>query len=469
MLSLLGRGIRLCDGIHRRELLRVGGLAFTGLTWADWFRARASAAGKAAPRRKPAAGSFGKAKACILIFNYGGPSHLDILDLKPDAPKEIRGEFKPAATSVPGIAITEHLPRLARLANRYAIVRSVTHRDNDHAIGAYLALTGHSHPKNAILGIEPPATPQDLPSMGSVVSKLRPPDHPVFAYVTLGDLRHFGNNDSLGQNAGCLGKIYDPFTVPFARPISGALDMGSVSLLRMAVDGGRLDGRRKLLARIDRATAALPATAGMRNLDDCSRKACELLSAPATRDAFDLSKEPLRVRDMYGPTPFAANCLLARRLVEAGIPMITVYSVGNRDWDTHDKNFSSLKDTLLPPLDQGMSALLEDLASRGLLDETLVVWMGDMGRTPRINGNAGRDHWSFCYSVILAGGGIHGGQVYGSSDRTAAYPSTNPVSPADLAATIYHCLGIDPHTQITDHQGRPLVLGDGKPLTVLLG
>src|SRR5579883_2620038 len=187
MWSLLGPSVRLCDGIPRREMLRIGGLAFSGLLWSDWLRARATAA--------PAAGTFGKAKACILIFNYGGPSHLDILDLKPDAPKEIRGEFKPAATSVPGIAITEHLPRLARLANRYAIVRSVTHRDNDHAIGAYLALTGHSHPKNAILGIEPPATPQDLPSMGSVVSKLRPPDHPVFAYVTLGDLRHFGNND----------------------------------------------------------------------------------------------------------------------------------------------------------------------------------------------------------------------------------------------------------------------------------
>ncbi|HTU22217.1 MAG TPA: DUF1501 domain-containing protein [Gemmataceae bacterium] len=467
MLSFLGRGVRLCDGINRREMLRVGGLAFTGLTWADWLRSRAF--GKTAARKKSAAGSFGKEKACILIFNYGGPSHLDIWDLKPDAPKEIRGDFKPAATNVPGIAITEHLPRLARLANRYAIVRSVTHRDNDHAIGAYLSLTGHSHPKNAILGIEPPATPQDLPSMGSVVGKLRPPEKPVFAYVTLGDLRHFGNNDSLGQNGGCLGKAYDPFTVSFVRPINGSLDIGGVSSLMTSVDSGRLDERRMLLERMDRAAPALQATASMRNLDDCGRKACELLSSPATRDAFDLSKEPLRVRDFYGPTPFAANCLLARRLVEAGIPMITLYSVGNRDWDTHGNNFASLKNTLLPPMDQGMSALLEDLASRGLLDETLVVWMGDMGRTPRINGSAGRDHWSFCYSVVLAGGGVRGGQVYGSSDRSAAYPSTNPVSPADIAATIYHCLGIEPDTQTTDQQGRPLVLSAGKPLHALLG
>jgi hypothetical protein len=469
MLSLLGRGVRLCDGISRREVLRIGGLAFTGLTLADGFRARAAASSKAASRQKSPAGSFGKAKACILIFNYGGPSHLDIWDLKPDAPKEIRGEFKPAATFVPGIVITEHLPRLTRLANQYAIVRSVTHRDNDHAIGTYLALTGHSHPKNAILGIEPPASPQDLPSIGSMVSKFRPPEKPVFAYVTLGDLRHFGNNDSLGQNAGCLGKIYDPFTVPFVRPINSTLDIGGVSSLMTAVDTGRLEGRRKLLERIDHAASALQATAAMHNLDDCSRKACELLSSPATRDAFDLRKEPPHVRDFYGPTPFAANCLLARRLVEAGIPMITLYSVGNRDWDTHDRNFSSLKDTLLPPMDQGMSALLEDLANRGLLDETLVVWMGDMGRTPRINGAVGRDHWSFCYSIVLAGGGVRGGQVYGSSDRSAAYPSTTPVSPADLAATIYHCLGIDLHTEVTDQQGRPLVLSAGKPLHALMG
>ncbi len=467
MLSLLGRGVRLCDGLHRREILRVGGLAFTGLSWFDWLRVRAAAAGKPSSRKK-AAGSFGKARACILIFNYGGPSHLDIWDLKPGAPKEIRGEFKPAATTVPGIAITEHLPRLGRLAKQYAIVRSVSHRDNDHAIGAYLTLTGYSHPKNAILGIEPPASPQDLPSLGSVVSKLRPPDQPVFAYVTLGDLRHFGNNDSLGQNAGCIGKAYDPFTVPFVRPINGALDIGGVSSLMTAADAGRLDRRRELLRRMNRATAAHETTLSMRNLDDCRQKACELLSSAAIRDAFDLAREPLRIRDFYGGSSFAANCLLARRLVEAGVPMITLYSVGNRDWDTHDKNFASLKNTLLPPMDQGVSALLDDLANRGLLEETLVVWMGDMGRTPRINGAAGRDHWSFCYSIVLAGGGVRGGQVYGSSDKSAAYPSTNPVSPADIAATIYHCLGIDPHTEMTDQQGRPLIVGTGKPLQVLL-
>jgi hypothetical protein len=460
--------VRPCDGITRREVLRVGGLGFTGLLWSDWLRARAAAAGQAHAGRKPA-GQFGKARACILIFNYGGPSHLDILDLKPDAPREIRGEFHPAATRVPGIAITEHLPRLGELARHYAIIRSVTHRDNDHAIGTYLALTGYSHPKNAILGIEPPASPLDMPSLGSVVSKLRPVDRPVFPYVTLGDLRHFGNNDSMGQNAGCLGKVYDPFTVPFVRPMNGSLDIRGVTAVMEAADGRQIGERRLLLDQMNRSAAALEATAGMRNLDGFMRRAYELLASPASRDAFDLAREPEKVRESYGPKPFAQNCLLARRLVEAGIPMVTVYSFGNRDWDTHDKNFQGLKDTLLPPTDRGLSALLNDLESRGLLDETLVVWMGDMGRTPRINKGAGRDHWSFCYSILLAGGGIRGGQVYGSSDRSAAYPSTNPVSPADVAATIYHCLGIDPLAHVTDQQGRPFVVSTGKPIRAVLG
>ncbi len=460
MLSLLGRGTRLCDGITRREALRVGGLGFTGLMWSDWLRARAAAAG----RRRG-----GKANACILIFNYGGPSHLDIWDLKPDAPREVRGEFKPVATRVPGLSITEHLPRLAALAGHYAVIRSVTHRDNDHAIGAYLALTGHHHPKNNVLGIEPPATPQDLPSVGSVVSRLRPAERPVFSYVTLGDLRHFGNNDSLGQNAGCLGRAYDPFTVPFVRPMNGTLDLGGVTSVLADADGRRLDDRRQLLERLARAAPALEATADVRNQDDSRRRALQLLSSSATRDAFNLAAEPSKVRDRYGPTAFARNCLLARRLVEAGVPLVTLYSFGNRDWDTHSGNFTALKNTLLPPTDQGVSALLEDLAGRGLLDETLVVWMGDMGRTPRVNAGAGRDHWSFCYSVLLAGGGVRGGQVYGSSDRSAAFPSTNPVSPADLAATIFHCLGIDPRAHVTDQQGRPLVVSSGTPVRPLLG
>lgn len=468
MLSILGRGVRLCDGINRREVLRIGGLGFTGLVWSDCLRARAASAGMVRGGHRPT-GGFGKAKACILIFNYGGPSHLDIWDLKPNASKEIRGEFQPIATTVPGISITEHLPLLAKLANRYAIVRSVTHRDNDHAIGTYLALTGYSHPKNAILGIEPPATPLDMPALGSVVSKLRPMDKPVFPYVSLGDLRHFGNNDSMGAMAGCLGKVFDPFTVPFVRPMNGSLDIRGVTSVLEAANHRQMQGRRQLLDLMTHAAPALEASAGMRNLDDVTRRAYELLASPASRDAFALDKEPLQVRDAYGPAPFAQNCLLARRLVEAGVPLVTVFSVGNRDWDTHSANFQTLKSTLLPVMDRGLSTLLKDLEERGLLDETLVVWMGDMGRTPRINGSAGRDHWSFCYSLVMAGAGIRGGQVFGSSDRGAAFPSTNPVGPADVAATIYHCLGIDTQAHVTDQQGRPFVVSLGKPIHAVLG
>ncbi len=468
MLSIPGPSVRLCDGITRREALRVGGLGFTGLMWSDWLRGRAAAAARESSQRT-GADCFGRARACIVVYNYGGPSHLDTWDLKPGAPQEIRGEFRPVATRVPGIAITEYLPRLAGLADRYAVVRSVHHRDNDHAIGAYLALTGYSHPRNAVLGIEPPASPQDMPSLGSVVSKVRPAGNALFSYVTLGDLRHFGNNDSMGQNAGCLGRAYDPFTLPFVRPMDGSLDLSVLASFLAAADGRQLDGRRRLLERMTHAGPALEAVAGMRDLDGYTRRAYELLASPVCRQAFDLAREPQRVRDFYGPAPFARNCLLARRLVEAGVPLVTVYSFGNRDWDTHGGNFPALKNTLLPPTDRGLAALLTDLHDRGLLDETLVVWMSEMGRTPRVNRDGGRDHWSFCYSVVLAGGGVRGGQVYGSSDRSAAYPSTNPVSPADLAATIYHCLGIEPRTQVADQQGRPLTIATGQPIRALLG
>ena len=211
------------------------------------------------------------------------------------------------------------------------------------------------------------------------------------------------------------------------------------------------------------------ATAATRSQDGFAQRAFELLASSASRDAFDLAREPAAVRDAYGPSPLGQNCLLARRLVEAGVPLVTVYSVGNRDWDTHANNFPDLKDTLLPDTDRALAALLEDLERRGLLDETLVVWMGDMGRTPRINAAAGRDHWSFCYSVVMAGGGVRGGQVYGSSDRTAAYPSSNPVSPADIAATIYHSWASITGLRSSDQQGRPFVIGTGEPVLSLLG
>ncbi|HEV3024376.1 MAG TPA: DUF1501 domain-containing protein [Pirellulales bacterium] len=474
MLSFLDQRTPPRDTLDRRELLRVGGLGFTGLLWSDLLQARAEAGqSRAQGAHGGAGGTFGKAKSCILIFNYGGPSHLDSFDLKPDAPVEIRGEFQPIATSVAGTSIAEHLPRLAAMADRYTIVRSVNHPDNDHAVGAYLALTGYPHPRSRPLGTEPPASPQDMPSLGSVVSKLWPAGKSMFPYVTLGELRHFGHKDSMGQNAGCLGHAYDPFAVPFVEPMGGDvhLDMRVIASMfgETASVGQGLARRRPLLDEINRAAPALETLSGMRDLNGFRRRAYELLASPASRDAFDLGKEPPNVREMYGPTPFGQNCLLARRLVEANIPMVTVYSIGNRDWDTHGGNFTALKNTLLPTTDRAFSALLDDLIARRLLDETLVVWMGDMGRTPIINKAAGRDHWSFCYSIVMAGGGIRGGEVYGSSDRSAAYPASQPVGPADVAATIYHCLGIDPRTHVSDQQGRPLAVATGVPIHALLG
>lgn len=473
MLSFLGCGVRMCDGVSRRELLRVGGLGFTGLLWSDWLKGRASAAAQTSVARQPLAATFGKAKACIVVFNYGGPSHIDSFDLKPEAPVEVRGEFQPIATNVADIEVCEHLPRLAAMADHYAIVRSVNHVDNDHAVGAYLALTAHPHPRSRPLGTEPAATPQDMPSLGSVVSKLQPTGKSMFPYVTLGELRHFGNKDSMGQNAGCIGHAYDPFAVPFTQPMGGddvRLDMRVVASMLgdSQAAGSQSAGRRQLLDELNRALPVLERIAAARDIDKFRRRAYELLSTPASRDAFDLAREPERTRELYGSTPFSQNCLLARRLVEAGVPLVTVYSVANRDWDTHGGNFAALKNTLLPVTDRGLSALLSDLAQRGLLDETLVVWMGDMGRTPLINKGAGRDHWSFCYSILMAGGGIRPAQAYGSSDRNAAYPASQPVSPADVAATIYHCLGIDPHSQIADQQGRPLHITPGEPIAGLL-
>jgi hypothetical protein len=250
--------------------------------------------------------------------------------------------------------------------------------------------------------------------------------------------------------------------------MNGSLDMSNITSVTAQVDAEQLGSRRQLLATMTNAAPALEATAATRNLDGFTRRAFELLSSPACRSAFDVASESRPIRDSYGATPFGQNCLLARRLVEAGVPMVTLFSFGNRDWDTHGQNFQNLKNTLLPPTDRGLAALLSDLDQRGMLDETLVVWMGDMGRTPRINRDAGRDHWSFCYSVVLSGGGIRGGQVLGASDRAAAYPATQPVSPADIAATIYHCLGIDPRAHVTDQQGRPLVVNAGAPVQGLL-
>jgi hypothetical protein len=422
----------------------------------DLLRGRAAA--KQAP---PAGNSFGRAKACILAFLFGAPAHQDVWDLKPDAPAGVRGEFRPIATSVPGIQLGEHIPCVARQAHRLALVRSVTHPDNIHTVAMHYMLTGRRHAEPTT---NPRNKPTDFPTFGAVMQYLRPGGGPLPSGVSLNAPANqvsAANHIFPGFFAGLLGSSYDPLFVapdpssPDFRPIPAA--EGTAAL--------RLEGRKELLAIVDGRRRALERTASVRSLDACYDKALGLVSSPAARRAFDLSRESDRVRQRYGASAFGQGLLLARRLVEAGVGLVTVnWARDDAFWDTHANNFRLLKDNLLPPFDQSFAALLEDLDERGLLQETLVVCLGEFGRTPKINAQAGRDHWAACNSVVFAGGGIRGGQVYGASDRTAAYPARSPVSPGDLAATIYHLLGIDPRTEIHDNLGRPLALSDGIPV-----
>lgn len=457
MLHLRTQGAALCDGLTRREFLRVGGLGLAGLGLPELLQGRAAGA---APRCR--------VKSCIQLFMWGGPSQHETFDLKPQAPEGIRGLFRPAATNVPGIRICEHLPLLARMADRYAILRSVTHTGVNHGTSAYHMLTGHIHPTPGTL--RHPA-PTDHPSVGCAVNRCGRPPCDVPAYVALPSVLHDGDGGEVpGQGPGLLGQRYAPFLVN-GDPTRSDF---SIDTLTLPPDLGRrrLQARIGLQTALDRAGDQLVRGPAVRDMADHYEQAFRLLQSPAARKAFDLAAEPVQRRDRYGRHHFGQSCLLARRLIEAGVPLITVYwNAPHIDdlqhWDTHKNSFDRLRNHLLPHFDRALTALLDDLESRGLLEETLIVWMGEFGRTPKINKNAGRDHWGFCQSVLMAGGGVRGGQVHGSSDASAAYAAETPVSPDDLAATVFHTLGIAPNQEIHDPQGRPLPLCTGKPLLSL--
>jgi hypothetical protein len=450
MLTIPGSEHRLCDGISRRDFLRVGGLGAAGLALPELFRQRAAAATTRSPG--------GKAKSCILLFMGGGPSQLGTFDLKPEAPAEIRGDFKPIATDVPGIQICEQLPLLARQASKYTIIRSANNYGNMnfHGDSVYEALTGH-HSARVNRDDVPPSS-EDYPCIGSAISYLRPARTAVPPFVWLLDMHR---STFAGEGGGFLGKKHDPFRVlqDPSRP------QFEVPALRPPVDVSleRLGGRHGLLEQMSRhmdQQLASPVLAGM---GVHYERAFNLLGSPKFRKAFDLTAEPDSVRERYGKTKFGQGTLLARRLVEHGVPLVTVFWNGTDrvNWDSHQRETEWLKE-LLPPTDRGFSALLEDLAGRGLLDETLVVWMGEFGRSPRIESNAGRSHWGRCYSLVMAGAGIARGQVYGKSDRQAGYPAENAVSSADIVTTIYHYLGVGTDTELTDQLGRPLQLCQGR-------
>ena len=463
------------------------GVAFRPSRRAFLTASCAGLAGLAGPRPPVFAGSdFGTARSTILFFLSGGASHIDTWDLKPDAPMEYRGPFRPIGTSAPGIRLCEHLPLLAKQAHRLAVVNSIggTVNTNDHHAGYYYNLTGHvPDPSFLTLGNDRTPRADDWPFLGSVIAKKRPPHPSLPSAISLPQKPSKLPYTRPGQFAARLGVEYDPLYV--IGEIDRPMKFTTPSLsLEGGIGPNRLADRRALLAAVDTARRELDREARVRTWSAVRERAWCLLASGRTSTAFDLSTEPQAVRDRYGTGTNAMSLLLARRLVEAGVPFITVFWLEDEKldaacksgggWDTHGNNFDCLKRDLLPDFDRGFSTLIEDLAERGLLDRTLLMVSSEMGRKPKIgdprsggNTGAGRDHWTHCLSVLLAGGGIAGGQVYGSSDRRAEYPADRPVTPAHIARTVYHAMGVRDLSH-TDREGRTYdLLADGEPLLEL--
>jgi hypothetical protein len=441
----------------RRQFLQTSGLGGLGLFWANWCRASET---QAVSRQA-------KAKSVILIFNCGAPSHTDLWDMKPNAPENVRGLFKPIATNVPGIQISELMPKLARQADRLAIVRSVHHTQTQHNTGMYYSIVGKPYRIDSTL-INPSRT--DYPSFGTLVGWLARRDgysNPLPPYV----ITPFPHCDSTvyitpGQYGGCLGARYDPLVLN-ADPNAPNFRAPNLTLSE-ELSPARLQERQSLLGHLDEHVG-FSNMAQFADLDLNRSKAVDLVTSNSVQKAFDLSLEPPAVRDRYGRHSWGQSHLLARRLVEAGVRFVTTVNGPSIIWDTHIDNFNKLKTKLVPPMENAFAALLDDLLERGLLDSTLVIWMGDFGRTPTINKDAGRDHWPQCYTMVLAGGGIRGGQYIGSSDQTGAYPQECPITPADVHATVFTALGYDPHgITYLSPEGRPFPLSDGQLIRGLL-
>lgn len=452
--------------LSRRRLLTFGTIQLGGLSTPGLHGSPVLAS----PVRRP------HAKACILLFMDGGPSHIDLWDMKPEAPSEIRGPFQPMATSAAGVQICEHLPRMARLMHRVALVRSVCHEETVHDPAVYQTLTGRKHLSS---GGDLKVDPADAPQIGTLFGRVDRQPAVMPKVVELPETMKMGARILPGQNAGFLGPIHDPYRVsvtPEAQVIRPELEP------QPSLTGSRLDRRARLLGRLNDRVSTLDAHASAGYLDSFQQQALGMLARPEIRTAFDVDREPEPLRDRYGRHRHGQSVLLARRLVEAGARFVTVYwgkekqdwadgrgpQLANNPWDTHRNHFPLIRDELIPRADQTLSALLEDLHTRGLLDETLIVWMGEFGRTPWISDFASRDHWPHANSLLFAGAGVPGGLVYGRTDRFAAEVTENPVSPADITATILHALGVDPAETVTDTAGRQHQLSDGSPVRALL-
>jgi hypothetical protein len=465
--------VSACSGFHalsRRHMLKVGGMGLLGLNLPRLLRAEETRNAKRQTRNAPRA----RATSVIFLFQFGGPSHLDMFDMKPDAPEAIRGPHKSISSNVPGMPVSEHLPRVAKIMDKVTLIRSMHHTMKNHNSAAYYALSGH----------EPPSDDQRLrdsldlyPAYGSVVDQLAPARGDMPTFVSYPHVIADGSITP-GQYASFLGKAHDPLFIS-QDPNSANFSLPELSLpANLSVE--RLAQRRELQKLIDAQSRLLDYSAAAQGLDAYYEKALAMLNSPRLRTAFNLSAESDKVREAYGRTTYGQGCLLARRLVEAGAKVVTVYfsdSIGGQStasggWDTHGFNNTRMYPIIekyhLPITEQTLPTLLNDLEDRGLLASTLVVWMGEFGRTPKINENASRDHWPQCYTVLLAGGGIKGGFVYGESDKTGSAPAKDPVRPDDLAATIFYMLGIDPQTEVFGVGHRPLAIAQGKPVMAVM-
>jgi len=455
-----------CDRLDRRTMLQAGSLGTMGLSLPELLSQKA----EARPGRIETSSVFGKAKRVILLFMWGGPAHQDTWDLKPEGPIESRGEFLPIATNIPGLHVSEHFPLLSNHADKLAVIRSVGQEDNNHSTGAHAGLTGRRHELKAeSFG----ARQTDFPHFGSVLSALRPNSSGLPTFVSLPEIISTTNGAvTPGQGGGLIGRKFDPFRIS-QHPDDPDFSIESLRLPE-SVGLSRLETRRGLLSQMDHAARIADRSAQTKTLSGYYEQALDMVLAPKVRNAFDLASVSQAERMRYGYHTFGQSVLMAKRLAEAGVQLVTVYwhrekKTIDSTWDTHSLNFQELKLRLMPSVDRPIAALLEDLSESGMLEDTLVVWNSEFGRTPKVNGRAGRDHWGACNSVVMAGGGVPGGQVYGASDPQAAYPIANKVTQDDIAATMYHLLGFQPDDEVHDRLNRPHRLALGEPIYDLLG
>jgi uncharacterized protein (DUF1501 family) len=491
MLRIPGQpGRDLCDshlGVTRRDLLRVGGSAILGLTLGSIFELKARAAEAAIKGAKGSGPGWGKAKSVIMVYLQGGPSHLDLWDPKENVPDKIRSSFKPIPTKLPGINFTEILPSLAKVNDKFTMIRSMSYTPNglfNHTAAIYQIMTGYTTDKVSPSGQLEPPNAKDFPNFGSNIIRLKPPTEPMLPFVMLPRPLQESNVVGKGGTAGFLGKGFDPYTL---FPEGDDMDMTKMNRikaddleLRPDVFAMRLQRRARLRDAISDAMPEIDKAVANYNLNEYYDRALNLIVSGRARDAFSIDREPQVMRERYGMNTFGQSCLLARRLIEAGTRVVEVIwpKVANSDnhsWDHHTGLTERMKKQSGPMLDQGFSALIEDLDSRGLLAETLVVALGEFGRSPErglstsgnVNSSDGRDHWPYCYTACIAGAGIKRGYVHGESDKTGSSPKSDPVEPIELLATIYHACGIDPDTIVYNHLNQPRELVKAKPVTAL--